>query len=245
MNREIPTEEPPVESPDKPSVEEKTMEQGAKEEIGKMFDENESSTEKVQAVKDKIASFLENRDLLEEGEAIAITQQLDQCTSIADREEFIEEVLGILTPIIALQETKPRAFEAARRETFVRESKVTALNEILSYGEGYFEGNNEDDKIVHIHFAPATTLSVNERRNLVIDGLQKLAKIVEDDKTIKEVTATSWIVARVPRLMTKLGFTVKGPIDEETRARHFEKEKRPVSKAGMSRDDFLAEYIKD
>lgn len=243
----------------KPSTEGDPVEQGAKEEIAKMFDKYDNGPERVQAFKNKIASFLENRDLLEEDQAQAINQQLDQCASLEERESFIEEVFKAVKLVVSLRETKPEAFEQARRETFVRESGVTALNDLLSYGEGYTEGEDgEGDKTVHIHLAPAGVLLKKlkaEAKGLkefkekikesVGEGLSRLAKIVQEDERIKKVTATSWVVACWPSIMRSLGFTVEGPIDEETREAHFADEKRPVAMATMSREKLLSEYLRE
>jgi hypothetical protein len=88
-------------------------------------------------------------------------------------------------------------------------------------------------------------MSIGEKLRLMRDGLRELARRLEQDASMKDVsqiTATSWIVAAHPRILEGLGFTVDGPIDEEKRQRDFADETRPISKAHITREDFLKRY---
>lgn len=125
--------------------------------------------------------------------------------------------------------------EAAARKAFAHECAFTPINDLLSYGR--------EDGLIHIHLAPAKTLSVKEKIAAVRDGLTRLATIVHADESMKQIEATSWIVARHPKLMKKLGFTVTGPIDDGMRQRRFREETRPVSHAVINREEFLRRYF--
>jgi hypothetical protein len=50
-------------------------------------------------------------------------------------------------------------------------------------------------------------------------------------------------VASNPGLLEKLGFEIEGPIDEETRKKHFADDPRPISKAVISREKLLEKYL--
>ena len=109
------------------------------------------------------------------------------------------------------------------------------VNEILTYG--IYRDN------IHIHL---NDLSVShaEKQKLVQDGLRKLAIILQSKPEVNKVSATSWIVAKHPKSIQDLGFTVIGPISEEFRQKRFKNEKRPVHYAEMSRNEFLNIYLK-
>lgn len=76
------------------------------------------------------------------------------------------------------------------------------------------------------------------------DGLRELARQVKEDERIKEIKATSWIVAANPGLLEKAGFTIGGAIDEKIKMEHFNDEDRPVFWAHMSRENLLEKYLK-
>lgn len=134
----------------------------------------------------------------------------------------------------------PEQFEVARRAAFVEQGGFTPLNEIISYGC--------DDGVAHIHLADARTLTLRPRAFItaIIDGLEKLAKVLIQPgfEGVKVVTATSFIVAEHSGLLERAGFIIDGPIDEKTRQQHFKTEARPVSASHMSREDFLRRYLK-
>lgn len=109
------------------------------------------------------------------------------------------------------------------------------VNEILCFG---ISGDN-----LHIHFTEASRFNYAEKEAIVIDGLKNLAIIVASNPEIDKVTASSWMVARFPRQIKKLGFEIMGPISEEFRKEHFKDEKRPVHWAMMTREEFLAKYL--
>ena len=103
-----------------------------------------------------------------------------------------------------------------------------------------------ENEMAHIHLATAKEL-IKERgivnfKGEIINGLKKLAEIVKSDEKIKEIWAASWIVAKNPLILERLGFAVVGEISEEEKREHFSDEKRPVAKAFMTREDLLAKY---
>lgn len=109
----------------------------------------------------------------------------------------------------------------------------TPVNEILTYG---IAGDN-----IHIHLSDLKIFH-GEKEKLVRDGLRKLATILQSKPEINKVSATSWIVAKHPKSIERLGFVVKGPISEEFRQKHFKDEKRPVHYSEISREEFITTY---
>ncbi|MBI4114431.1 MAG: hypothetical protein HY445_01160 [Candidatus Niyogibacteria bacterium] len=127
--------------------------------------------------------------------------------------------------------------EARIRSAFVEQGGFIPLNEILSYGIYRNEA--------HIHLAPARTKPVRETTELIKQGLSELARKITSDKELRDIdliTATSWIVAKHPKTMERLGFTTEGPITDEMKREHFADETRDVSKCYMSKEELLRLY---
>ncbi len=133
----------------------------------------------------------------------------------------------------------PKDIELRARQHFIEKSNFIPLNEILSYGY--------DQNVIHLHLAPARTEIPKRRLELVLNGFENLAKAMENDpalKDIKEITMTSWIVAKWPEVFEAFGCTIDGPISDEDRERHFKNDKGEIWKAHIDRADFLARYLK-
>jgi hypothetical protein len=159
---------------------------------------------------------------------------LEKCCAISDREQFLEECLACVKPLIDWMRDDYASFEAMIRENQIAGSGFTPLNESVSYGK--------DKNLVHIHVSPSESFDPLKKLSILRDGFKKLAKILKEDESIKEVTASSWIIAENPRIMEMLGFTVLGEISPEFKEKHFKYETRSVFEAVMSREDFLKKY---
>jgi len=146
-----------------------------------------------------------------------------------------------LEPIVALRINQSKIFEKVQRENTINSNGNLKLSEVL-----YTSLNEQNKNEIFIHLAPAEEfIKENGIANLkkeVEKGLAKLAEIVESNKNIEKITATSWIVAKNPLILERLGFTVVGEISEKERMEDFNNEKRPVAKAFIERSDFLARY---
>lgn len=162
-----------------------------------------------------------------------VKNNLSECSLLENKEEFIQQGLLALKPLAEWKKNNEVLFEAKMRENFVSSSGFIRLNESLSYGK--------DKNSVHIHVAPSKTMSDWEKYVNLKDGLRKLQEVLRNDEEIKQVTASSWIVATVVggRIMKKLGFTVTGEISPEFKEKFFKGEERPVFEAHIDRDDFL------
>ena len=157
---------------------------------------------------------------------------LDECAKIGNKNEFVEAVIEIIKPFVELALEKPELFVPAEG----RDREFIKINELLSYGVSA-SGNQ-----IHIHIVPDEAIR-NGFSRLINEGLRELAKVVKENEQIKSINGTSWIIAKQPRILEKLGFTLDGEISEEVRAKHFPGEKMEIHEAHMSREDFLDKYL--
>jgi hypothetical protein len=102
------------------------------------------------------------------------------------------------------------------------------------------------DKSVILHVAPGRDFEPVELLRELKSSLQGLAqKLVDDPKyaNIETVTGTSWIIAKNPKLLERLGFKIEGPITSEERAAHFIDEEREIWTARISKQDLIEKYL--
>ncbi len=220
--------------------------EGTQRYIGKVFDKYKDNSKRVEDILYTIKPFLDSD--LTDGEKIR--QSLEKCSTIEDKEEFKEKIISSLRPILDLEKENPEAFEEIEREAFVEGSSFTRINEILSYGIDEEHRSNEEHgsgkkELVHIHLAPAKTFGPVKSRRLVREGFKELAEIVNKNKKIEVITATSWIIAKHPNMINKLGFTDNGEIGEEKREEYFSEEDDDIEihEARMTREEFLEKYL--
>lgn len=209
-----------------------------KEELGRNFDNK-------QELNDRIDNLTLKMNLLQKNGAVfnkeKIIEDVKGCININEKEAFITHLLKALEPILVLRTTQPEIFERTQREAQLYNSGYLKLSEVLHFGL--------DGEEVQLHLAPATELikdaGIGNFKKEVENGLRKLAEFIKSNDTIKEITATSWIVAKNPMLLERLGFTVGGEIPKEEKEKLFSAEKRPIAKAFMGREEFLARYGKE
>lgn len=203
----------------------------AKDSFAVVFDNHKDGEERVRVITDRLGKILDSDDF--DGEEVR--KSLQTCSKTEDKKEFVDGVMLALQPVLTFRKNNPQAFEKLAREVAMSQEGMKPLNEIMYYG-------GRDDYI-HIHLANARDLK--NLRALVLDGLQKLAEVIKNNEKVKTIEATSWIVAKNPGLMEKMGFEVEGEIDEEFRRRHFSDDKRKISKATIGREEFLKRYLKE
>lgn len=120
------------------------------------------------------------------------------------------------------------------RSSFSPKEKFISANELVSYGM--------EDDLIHIHVVPKEKVE-----NIFIkfrEGLQEIAKIVNENPNIKKVSGSSWLVAEnAEALERRYGFTIDGEIDEKMRKEHFAYEKRKVWGMHIDREEFLRRYL--
>ncbi len=131
----------------------------------------------------------------------------------------------------------PEAFERVRREGVLQHQGNVKLSELMYYNM------DMENNTAFIHIAPKGDMKLGEIIRSFREGMKELARQVKEDERIKEIQATSWIVASNPGLLKKAGFIVEGAIDEKTKIEHFDNETRMVSWAHISREDLLKKYL--
>src|SRR3989344_1428111 len=114
-----------------------------------------------------------------------------------------------MEPLIVLRVTRAEIFERMHRENALSSDGNTKLSEVLY--AGLREGSKKD---IEIHLASATEFikekGIGNFKKEVESGLVKLAEIIKSDPNIERISAVSWIVAKNPLLLRKLGFTIVG-----------------------------------
>lgn len=194
-----------------------------KTKVGVLFDSYETGQERINDLKEQIDNldFLENKEIMK--------MELEKCVAIKTKKEFVERVMIIIKPFIDLRTERPELFvrEAGNDREFIN------INDLLSYE---ISGN-----LIHIHVVPEE--KVDRGLHKFRECLQNLAKIVNENKDIEIIEATSWIVAKHPKLLEKFGFSVDGEVSEKFRRTYFPGDKSKIFRAHMSRNDFLEKYL--
>lgn len=207
--------------------------------VENFIDELPDNKQKIDSL-NKILSKSLSDDILTKIESGVILKKikdkLEDSIKIESGAEFIKEVKDALRPISIAMSNHPEEFSSFKRRLFNESHNFIPVNEVFSY--------RIDGGDLHVHMAPSEDISAVSKVRFIKDGLEKLSEIIKSNKKIDKLSATSWIVASNPQLLEKLGFKNEGPIDEETRKRDFSGETDPISRATISRSEFLSRYLK-
>jgi hypothetical protein len=206
--------------------------------LGRFFDDKGEMNNRINAFVLQLEN-LEKAGLVFNKEEIV--KGVRESIWIEDREKFITRLIEILEPLTILRATQSKIFEKIERDETINSSGNLRLGEVLYVG---FE-----NETANLHLAPAAELikdkGIANFKQEIESGLSELARIMQGDENIKEVWATSWIVAKNKLLLEKLGFTFVGEISEmENDTNYVDRHgnKRPFASAFMKREDFLARY---
>ncbi len=162
-----------------------------------------------------------------------IKTKLQMSLSIENKDEFANFITKTIEPLIDIKNNNRAEFEKAHAQAMNESRGFIEINRLLSYGKS--------GSIIHIH-APAGK-TVDNKITLYRDGMTKLAEVVHNDSEIKNITATSYIVAEHPGLFKRAGFTI-GDVTKEFKEEHYYNEKATIKKATISREDFLQRFYK-
>ena len=192
--------------------------------------------ERTKAIIERIDPFLQymDRSVLSEDTVDEIKMKLQECGKIDDKSRFLDAVMVVLRPILNLREMHKKQFEDAQARAMNESGGFIEINRVLSYGKS--------GPIIHFH-APAGE-TVDNKLTLYRSGMKRLAEIVNEDPSVKEIIATSPLVAEHERLFSRAGFTLE-EVSEEFKEEHFPGEERDVKKAWISREDFLKRFLKE
>lgn len=173
-----------------------------------------------------------DRKIISEETLNTMKQAIHKCETISEQQAFTDSVIVALQPILSPNENRAAAVEETMTDAMNDHGNFTKVNRLISY--------NRDKDTLHLHHAHGST--VQNKRELYTDALEKLAAIVHQDPSIKKIEGTSWIVAAMPRTIQRVGFTVTD-IDDERKKREFPHDDRPVQTATMTREELLARYL--
>lgn len=216
------------------------------------IENNEAKIDRYKKTKDKLLELFVTKDSEQKDEFYSeirsfasaigldpesIIEKIENNFTLENAEEFVTQSFEALKDLIDKVIEHPKIFEDMRRERIIQRSGNIKLSELMYYDIDLENG------IARIHIAPKGNLGLSVIIRSFREGLNELARQVKKDERIKEIQAASWIVASNPGLLERAGFIVEGPIDEKTRAEHFEDEKRPISWAHMSRESLLEKYL--
>lgn len=196
-----------------------------------LWDTHENNQERIDIIKEKIKYMVDT--LLDKNNSLM--SDLDACLALEDKNQFVQGVMKAFKPLRDIQFDEPERYEKALAQAFVETSNFTKINQLLCY--------DIDGTTMHIHVIPNETTPTPRKLFLLKEGLKGLAEVVRDNEEIKTISGTSWIVAKNPRLLEKLGFTIAGDISQQERERFFTGEDRPVYKATISRQELMSRYL--
>ena len=208
--------------------------------FGEIFDNNEDPEKRFAEFTKNLQKFLimTGANSLSQEDINQINIDIKSCCLLKDKEMFMDQGIVSLARLIDWQRENEGIFEENERKAFIENSGFIPLNEMLSYGK-------HGESSIHIHVAPSNTLSVGTKLSLLKDGFRNLQEVLKKDEKIKEITASSWIVATESgrSILEKFGFTVVGEISPEMKEKFFKSETRPVGEAFINREDFLKQNI--
>ncbi len=167
---------------------------------------------------------------------------------LEDDRTFAHDMSELFAEVIAYYYSPEDLQVAAhRRERYIRENARgdAGKEQIILSPEHMLVCDAPDGTVVRIHIRDAETLSLEAKTVDFTTGMRALAEKLQNDpvfSAVENIEATSWIVAKGPRMMKRFGFTVQTePLDEET-MRHFVGEDRPVGKASMTKEEVILRY---
>ncbi len=201
------------------------------DELCEQYDDTEERVDFLMAKMEFLFKHID-KEILPKEKIEEIKNKLDLCRSTS-KENFKENAMEALIPITDVKKNNPDKFEEAQARAFNETSGFTEINRLLSYGKS--------GSVIHVHAPPGET--VKNKTALYLGGIRELARIVQNDPDIKEITATSFLVAKHQRLFEKAGFNVEN-VSEERKEKHFSGEERDVKHASIGREDFLEKWLK-
>ncbi|MFH0890895.1 MAG: hypothetical protein V1856_02595 [Candidatus Liptonbacteria bacterium] len=190
--------------------------------IGKIYNKKDSDADRLAEVAGLIGAY----SIPERDEALSNLQKLQ---NFKDREDFERQVMTAVAPLIGFIVSHPGEGEKIVREAMVLSyPERKPVNQLLAH--------DISDGTLYLHILPNWNTPPGEQKGLLIDGLEAIARILDKNPEIKKVAGGSLLVAKQPGIAERLGFTIKGI--------EIDKTKRRTGEVEMSRDDFLAKYLK-
>lgn len=208
--------------------------------IENLFDVYDNGEERIGLLLELLAPLI-NDNLIKDQDQMKIN--LLNCSKLNNKNEFVDKVMETITPLITFLIDNPDLEKRLvderplnlRRKIFNDFNKYEQIGQYISYGI--------TGRTLHIHLPDASDLIKGKSRSILFSEMENdfnnLAEILNNHKEIKEVTASSWIVANNPNILEKLGFVIDHEHDS------IDKEGRKTSVSYIPRDKFLEKYLKN
>ncbi len=208
--------------------------------LGYIFDNRSTFENDIKKLKDSLVEMGEQGLVFNKEE---IYKGLEQLIEIKDRDIFISYGSKVLDPVIVLKVTQSKIFDKIQREVHMRGLDKVGM---IQLSQVMYCGIEEEERIVHIHLSSSRDFMTKDRiedfNSDLENGLKKLAEIVKSNENIDKVIAISWIVAKSPERLKKLGFTIEGEISKEEKEKNWKGEDIPIHSAFMTREYLLERY---
>lgn len=208
--------------------------------IENLFEAYNNGEQRVNLLIEFLSPYLSN-NLIKEQDQIKI--DLLGCVNLNNKNEFISRVTEIVKPIISLVVNNPEIeikFKneqplELKRKVFNIFNKYEQIGKYISYGI--------TGRTLHIHLPDASDLIKDKSRTILFSEIENdfnnLAKVVDNNSQIKEIVASSWIVANNPNILNNFGFIINHKYDS------IDKEGKESKFSSISRDEFLKRYLKN
>ena len=174
--------------------------------------------------------------LIDQEKLDRLNEELIGLKSLENHDEFTRSLLEALKPLMEAKIRDPKKYDEFLRYQYDQRNKFEKAGELVHY-------EIKGDK-VYIHIAPGESLSGVAKLRDLMRGLEKIAQDIKDRDDISEIVGVSWIVAKNPGLIRKLGFDYSEDLTPEERG-VIRYELQKYAKATMGRDEFLKKYLKN
>lgn len=209
----------------------KIVEKYATENLQRIFETNDPTTWQATLIE-----RLQRYDYITEADIARAEEILAGIEGVEEIDVFLEKAKNALKPLIDHVKEDPEGYQSEQQEHALSDEKKERVNELLSY-------HLDDSGGMHLHVIPNMFTSNSEKLRLLREGLREAAQIANNEDGINTIYATSWIVAKNPELLKKLGFSINGEITEDDYDNLFQGENREVWSASISREDFITKYL--
>lgn len=205
--------------------------------LNKTFAEFGNNKERLDHIIDVIKKiFNKIPDIVSKEELESLTESInDYEKEDADKEEFVSDIKNKLEPLTKIYSKNFAKVEKYERDAFNEQENFIEINAVLSYGISR-------DRI-HLHHPPARSFAKEERMKLYKEAFTALGEVIENNKNIEIITATSYLITKdfFANMLKEYGFKIEDAT-RELLERHFKGEEREVKHASISREDFLERY---
>lgn len=210
------------------------MEQAIVAEALNAFDEYSDPRERINEMEALARWFCTdlNKNVFPESAVGVLLFEIRSAGETSDRHGFAKGMARSFHEYLEARDRHPVEFEEAEAKRMNESSGFTELNRLVSY--------QKKADTIYLHNVPGRT--VPNKKGLYQDAMRKLAVIVDSDKEVERVVATSWVVGEHQRLFELAGFSI-GEAPSEVVDRFFSGSSQRIMTAVIGRDELLKRYL--